>query len=99
MFITAPFTRAKTEKQPKCPLTEAWTKKVWYIQMVEYYSAIKKSELMTRAATEMGLEVIVLSKALINQKSRQTRYDATHMWNLTANTNQLIYETETDSQV
>ena len=70
MFITAPFTRAKTEKQPMCPLTEAWTKKAWYIQMMEYYSAIKKSEIVTCAATQMGLEIIMLIKVLMNQKEK-----------------------------
>ena len=43
MFITAAlFTIAKTWKQPKCPLTEEWVKKMWYIHTMEYYSAIKR---------------------------------------------------------
>ena len=42
MFIRALFTRAKTWKQPKCPLTREWIKKMWYIYTMEYYSAIKK---------------------------------------------------------
>ena len=42
MFIAALFTIAKTWKQPKCPLTEEWIKKMWYIYTMEYYSAIKK---------------------------------------------------------
>ena len=42
MFIAALFTIAETWKQPKCPLTEAWVKKMWYIYTVEYYSAIKR---------------------------------------------------------
>ena len=42
MFIAAPFTIAKTWKQPKCPLTDNWIKKIWYIYTMEYYSAIKK---------------------------------------------------------
>ena len=41
MFIAALFTIAKTWKQPKCPSTEDWIKKMWYIYTVEYYSAIK----------------------------------------------------------
>ena len=36
------FTIARTWKQPKCPLTEEWIKKMWYIYIMEYYSAIKK---------------------------------------------------------
>ena len=42
MFIAAPFTIAKTWKQPTCLLTDEWIKKIWYIYIVEYYSAIKK---------------------------------------------------------
>ena len=41
MFIAAPFTIAKTRKQPKCSLTEEWIK-MWYIYKMKYYSAIKK---------------------------------------------------------
>ena len=42
MFSAAPFTIAKTWKQPKCPLTDEWIKKMWYMYTMEYYSAINK---------------------------------------------------------
>ena len=42
MFTAAQFTIAKMWKQTKCPLTEEWIKKVWYIYAMEYYSAIKR---------------------------------------------------------
>ena len=46
MFITALFKIAKTWKQPKCTLTEEWIKKMWYIHTMEYYSTIKKNEML-----------------------------------------------------
>ena len=66
MFIAALFTIAKTCKQPKCPLTDEWIKKMWYMYTMEYYSAIKKNEIMPFAATWMDLEMIILSE--VSQK-------------------------------
>ena len=62
---------------------------------MEYYSAIKKNEIMPFAATRMDLEIIILSKS---ERERQIPYDITYMWNLKYDTNEHIYETETDSQ-
>ena len=44
MFIAALFTIAKTWKQPQCPSTDDWVKKMWYIYTMEYYSALKKNK-------------------------------------------------------
>ena len=60
MFIAALFTIDKTRKQPKCPSTDEWIKKMWYIYTIEYYSAIKKNEIMPFVATWMSLEIIIL---------------------------------------
>ena len=43
MFIIALFIIVKTWKQPRCPLTDEWIKKLWYVNIIEYYSALKKS--------------------------------------------------------
>ena len=50
MFTAALFTIAKTRKQPKCPPTEEWLK-MWDIYTMEYYSAVKKNEIMPPVAT------------------------------------------------
>ena len=42
MFIVSLFTITKTQKQPKCPSTDDWIRKMWYIYTMEHYSAIKK---------------------------------------------------------
>ena len=73
MFIAALFTIAKMWKQPKCPSTDEWIKKMWYIYTMEYYSAIKKNEIMPFVATWMDLEIIILSEV------SQTEKDKYHM--------------------
>ena len=70
MFTAAPFTIAKTWKQPKCPSTDEWIKKMWYIYTMEYYSAIKKNAIMPFVATWMDLEIIILSE--ISQTKTKT---------------------------
>ena len=61
MFIAALYTIVKILKQPKCPSTEEWIKKMWYIYTMEYYSAIKSKEIIAFAATRVDLEIIMLT--------------------------------------
>ena len=70
MFIAALVTIAKTWKQPKCPSTDKWIKKMWYIYTMENYSATKKNEIMPLAATWMDLEIIILSKVSKKEKGK-----------------------------
>ena len=70
MFIAALFSIAKTQKQFKCPSTEEWIKKMWYIYTVEYYLAIKKNKIMPFAAAWIDLEIIILSEV----KSDKDKY-------------------------
>ena len=76
MFIAALFTIVKTWKQPKCPSTDEWIKKMWYIYTMKCYSAIKKNEIMSFAATGMDLEIVILSEV------SQTEKDKYHMISL-----------------
>ena len=62
VFIAVLFTTAKTWKQPKCPSTEDWIKKMWYLYKMEYYSAIKRNEIMTFATVWVDLEIITLTE-------------------------------------
>ena len=52
----------RTQKKPKCPPTEEWKKKMWYIYIMKYYSAIKKNKIMPFSATWMDLEIVILSE-------------------------------------
>ena len=66
MFIPALFTIAKMWKQPKCPSTDEWIKKMWFICTVEYYSAIKKDEILPFATIWIDLETVIQSE--VSQK-------------------------------
>ena len=67
--MAALFTIVKTWKQPKCSLTEEWIKKMGYIYMMEYYSAIKKNEIKPFEVTWMDLENVIMSE--INQTDKE----------------------------
>ena len=70
MFTTALFTIAKTWKQPKCPLTDEWIKKMWYLYTVGYYLAMKKNKIMPFTATWMELETLILSEVSQKEKDK-----------------------------
>ena len=60
MFTAVVFTITKARKQPKCPSTDEWLKKMWYICIMEWYSAIRNKEVIPFAATQMDLNFIIL---------------------------------------
>ena len=62
MFIAALFRIAKCWKQPKCPPLNEWIKKLWYIYIMEYYTAERKKELLPFTTAWMELEGIMLSE-------------------------------------
>ena len=76
MFIAALSTIAKLWKEPKCPSTDEWIKKMWFIYTTEYYLAMRKKEILPFATTWLELESIMLSE--INQAEK----DRYHMFSL-----------------
>ena len=69
MFTATLFTIVRIWKQPKCPLTDEWTK-MWCIYTMEYYSAIGKNELIPFAAMRMDLQIILLSEGSHTEKDK-----------------------------
>lgn len=76
MFIAAQFT-AKTQDQHRCS-TDDWLKKMWYIYMMEYYSAIKRNEILYATTKWMQLETIILSE--VNQIQKDKYYVFSDLW-------------------
>jgi hypothetical protein len=73
MFISVLFTIAKLWKQSRCPATDKWIKKMWYLYMIEFYSAMKKNEILF-ASKWMELESIILSKVSQTQKTNNCMF-------------------------
>ena len=70
MYIAALFTIARSWKQPKCPSTDEWIKKLWYIYSVVYYSAIKRNEIESFVETWMDLETVIQSEVSQREKNK-----------------------------
>ena len=69
MFIAELFTIARTWKQPKCPSTGKWIKKMWYIYTMEYYSAIKRNEI--GSFLEMWMDLETATQSEVSQKEKK----------------------------
>ena len=76
MFTAALFTIARLWKQAKCPSTDEWIKKLWYIYTMEYYSAIKRNKIGSFAETWMDLESVIQSE--VSQKVKNKYRILTH---------------------
>jgi hypothetical protein len=74
MFIAALFTIAKVWKQPRCPTTEECIKKIWYMYTMEFYSAMKKNEILSFVGKWMELENIILSEVSQTQKTKNRMF-------------------------
>jgi hypothetical protein len=70
MFIAALFIIAKLWKQPRCPTTNKWVKKMWYLYTMEFYSATKKNEILSFTDKWMELENIILIEVIQVQKAK-----------------------------
>jgi hypothetical protein len=70
MFIAALFAIAKLWKQSRCPTTDKWIKKMWYLFMMEFYSATKKTDILSSAGKWMELENTILSEVSQAQKDK-----------------------------
>ena len=78
IFTAAHSTTARTWKQPKCPSTDDWIKKTWYIYTMEYYSAMKRNKFESVVVRQMNLEPVVQSE--ISQKEKIKYYILMHIY-------------------
>ena len=78
MFTAALFTIARTWKQPRCPSTDEWIKKLWYIYTMEHYSAIKRNAFESVLMGWMNLESIIQSE--VSQKEKDKYRNLMHIW-------------------
>ena len=79
MFIAALFTIARTWKQPRCPLTDEWIKKLWYMYTMEYYSAIKRNTLESVLMRWMNLELLYSE---VSQKEKDKYHVLMHIYEI-----------------
>ena len=80
MFIAALFTIASTWKQPKCPLTDEWIKKIWHIYTMEYYSAIKRNKFDFFVVRLIDLESVLQSE--VSEKEENKYSMLTHIYGI-----------------
>ena len=89
---------SRTWKQPKCPLTDEWIKKMLYIYTMEYYSAIKRNEIGSFVETWMDLETVIQSE--VTQKEKNKYHILTHICEMQKNgTDKPVCKAEIETQM
>jgi hypothetical protein len=73
-FIPALFKIAKLWKQPRCPTTDKWIKKMWNVYVVKFYSAMKKNKILSFAGKWMELEDIILNEVNQAKKAKHNMF-------------------------
>ena len=97
LFTEALFTIARTWKQPRCPSTDEWIKKLWYIYTMEYYSVIKRNVFESVLIRWMTLEPIIRSE--VSQKEKDKCHILTHIYGIQKNgTEEFIYRSAMKKQ-
>ena len=97
LFIAALFTIARRWKQPRCPSTDEWIKKLWYIYTMEYYSAIKRNALESVHMRWMNLEPIIQSE--VSKKEKDKYHILMHIYESRKNgTEEFIYRQAMEKQ-
>ena len=80
MLIAVLFTIARTWKQPKCPSTDEWMKKMWHVCTMEYYSDIKRNKINLSVVKWMDLESVIQSE--VSQKEKNKYHMLTHIYGI-----------------
>ena len=97
MFTTALFTIARTWKQPRCPSTDEWIKKLWYIYTMEHHSVIKRNTFESVLMRWMKIEPIIQSE--VSQKEKDKYCILTHIYGILKNgTEEFIYRAAVEKQ-
>ena len=98
MFIAALFTIARLWTQPKCPSTDEWIQKMWYIYTMEYYSVIKRNEIGSFVEMQMDLETVIQNE--VSQKKKNKYHILTHICGIQKNdTDEPVCKAEVETQM
>ena len=99
MFIAALFIIAKTWRQPRCPSADEWIGKLWYIYIMEYYSAIKKTTFESVLMRWMKLEPIIQSEVSQPERKIPIQYTNAYIWNLEDGNDNPVCEIAKETQM